>query len=142
MNPTDLIRNVDHAAAMNDRWLFIASLVLLGAFRHEVAWAVLAATGVILSACYMLWMFQRVVFGPVTHEENRHLKDLSLRERLVFAPLRILIFWMGVMPQPFLDRMQPALDRTLELSRQRIAAGAVMHTLPGAFFQLPAGGGR
>ena len=96
----------------------------------------------ILSACYMLWMFQRVIFGPVTHEENRDLKDLSLRERLVFAPLLILIFWMGVMPQPFLDRMQPALDRTLELSKQRAAAAAAMHTLPGALLPAAAGGER
>jgi NADH-quinone oxidoreductase subunit M len=97
-------------------------LVLLGAFKHQTMWAVLAATGVILSACYMLWMFQRVVFGPVTHEENRKLLDLSLRERLVFAPLLIFIFWMGVMPQPFLDRMQPALDRVLQLTNDRAAA--------------------
>jgi NADH-quinone oxidoreductase subunit M len=117
-------------------------LVLLGAFRANAWWAAIAATGVILSACYMLWMFQRVIFGPVTHEENRDLKDLSLRERLVFAPLLILIFWMGLMPQPFIDRMQPALNRTLELSKQRAAAAAVMHTLPGAPFQLPTGGQR
>jgi NADH-quinone oxidoreductase subunit M len=118
--------------------------ILLGAFQmpDNRIWAILAATGVILSACYMLWMFQRVIFGPVTHEENRNLKDLSLRERLVFAPLLILIFWMGVMPQPFLDRMQPALNRTLELSKQRTAAAAVMHTLPGALFRLPTGGER
>jgi len=117
-------------------------LVLLGAFRANAWWAAIAASGVILSACYMLWMFQRVIFGPVTHEENRNLKDLSLRERLVFAPLLILIFWMGVMPQPFIDRMQPALNRTLELSKQRAAAATVMHTLPGALFQLPTGGER
>jgi NADH-quinone oxidoreductase subunit M len=117
-------------------------LVLLGAFRANWWWAAIAATGVILSACYMLWMFQRVIFGPITHEENRNLKDLSLRERLVFAPLLILIFWMGMMPQPFIDRMQPALNRTLELSKQRAAAAAVMHTLPGALFQLPTGGQR
>jgi NADH-quinone oxidoreductase subunit M len=67
----------------------------------------------------MLWMFQRVVFGPVTHEENSRLSDLSLRERLVFAPLLVLIFWMGFAPQPFLDRMQPALDRTLQLTNER-----------------------
>src|SRR5499433_3614125 len=66
-------------------------LVLLGAFRANPWWAAVAATGVILSAVYMLWMFQRVMFGPVTHEENRTLKDLSVRERLVFAPLLILI---------------------------------------------------
>ena len=94
-------------------------LVLLGAFKHQVTWAVVAATGVILSACYMLWMFQRVVFGPVTHEENRKLTDLSFRERLVFAPLLVLIFWMGAAPQPFLDRMQPALDRVLQTTNDR-----------------------
>ena len=95
-------------------------LVLLGAFRTNHWWAVWASTGVILSAIYMLGMFQRVVFGPITHEENRNLTDLSLRERLVFAPLLILIVWMGVTPQPFLDRMQPALDRTIALVEQRI----------------------
>jgi NADH-quinone oxidoreductase subunit M len=94
-------------------------LVLLGAFRTNHWWAVWASTGVILSAVYMLWMFQRVVFGPITHEENRNLTDLSLRERLVFAPLLILIVWMGVTPQPFLDRMQPALDRTIALVEMR-----------------------
>ncbi len=99
-------------------------LVLLGAFRAQPLWAALAATGVILSACYMLWMFQRVMFGPVTHAENEKLPDLSLRERLVFAPLLVLIVWMGVMPQPFLDRVQPALDRTLALAHQRMGAQA------------------
>ncbi len=79
----------------------------------------LAALGVILSACYMLWMFQRVFFGPVTHAENEKLSDLSFRERVVFAPLIVLIFWMGFTPQPFIDRMQPALERTLALAHQR-----------------------
>src|SRR5947207_3639350 len=74
-------------------------LVLLGAFRAHAWWAGVAALGVILSAVYMLWMFQRVMFGPVTHKDNEKLTDLSWRERLVFAPLVILIFWMGVMPQ-------------------------------------------
>jgi NADH-quinone oxidoreductase subunit M len=95
-------------------------LVLLGAYRTERWWAVIAALGVILSACYMLWMFQRVLFGPVTHTENERLSDLTLRERLVFAPILFLIVWMGVMPQPLLDRMQPALDRTLELAKARV----------------------
>ncbi len=96
-------------------------LVLLGAFRADKWWAIWAASGVILSALYMLWMFQRVFFGPVTHPENAKLVDLSTRERLVFAPLLVLIVWMGMTPQPFLDRMQPALDRTLDLTRTRYA---------------------
>jgi NADH-quinone oxidoreductase subunit M len=99
-------------------------LVLLGAFRTQPLWAAVAAVGVILSAVYMLWMFQRVMFGPVTRPENERLKDLSWRERLVFAPLLVLIFWIGVAPQPFLDRMQPALDRTLALIRHRYQASA------------------
>jgi len=99
-------------------------LVLLGAFRTNWAWAAWAASGVILSALYMLWMFQRVMFGPVTHAENEKLSDLSGRERLVFAPLLLLIVWMGVAPQPFLDRMTPALERTLELSQMRAVMSA------------------
>jgi len=94
-------------------------LVLLGAFRTNPIWAIIAATGVILSALYMLWMFQRVFFGPVTHAENETLADLTTRERLVFAPLVILIFWMGVYPQPLLDRAQPTLDRTIALCQAR-----------------------
>jgi len=103
-------------------------LVLLGAFRAQAWWAVVAALGVILSACYMLWMFQRVMFGPITHAENQELSDLNWRERLVFAPLVILIFWMGVMPQPLLDRMQPSLDRMLDLARARTAQTAQLDT--------------
>src|SRR5262245_33061221 len=110
-------------------------LVLLGAFKTKIAWAAVGATGVILSACYMLWMFQRVVFGPITHEENERLGDLTFRERLVFAPLLLLIFWMGVMPQPFLARAQPALDHTLQVTRERAmrsaqAAGLAMPAEP------------
>ncbi len=112
-------------------------LVLLGAFKTSFAWAAVAASGVILSACYMLWMYQRVVFGPITHEENNRLGDLTLRERLVFAPLLVLIFWMGVAPQPFLDRMQPALDRTLELTKQRAVMSATA-----AGLDLPSALGR
>ncbi len=118
-------------------------LVLLGAFMTKFSWAAVAATGVILSACYMLWMFQRVVFGPIVHEENRGLGDLTLRERLVFAPLLLLIFWMGFMPQPFLDRMQPALDRTLELTHQRAErSAALVERAPGIrLVSAPSGDG-
>jgi NADH-quinone oxidoreductase subunit M len=117
-------------------------LVLLGAFRAKWWWAALGATGVILSACYMLWMYQRVAFGPITREENRNLKDLTLRERLVFAPLLILIFWIGFMPQPFLDRVTPALTRTIELAKRRAVAAAALQSPPGVSLRLPARGER
>jgi NADH-quinone oxidoreductase subunit M len=105
-------------------------LVLLGAFRTQKWWAAVAALGVILSAVYMLWMFQRVMFGPVKHPANEKLTDLTLRERLVFAPLLFLILWMGVMPQPFLDRMLPSLEHMLDLSRMRAASAQAMSSAP------------
>ena len=104
-------------------------LVLLGAFRTNFWWAGFAAVGVILSAVYMLWMFQRVMFGPVTHAENEKLPDLTGREKLVFAPLLLLIFWIGVQPQPIISRVEPALARTLELMQERAAASKRMAEL-------------
>ncbi len=96
-------------------------LVLLGAFQHpdNRIWAILAATGVILSACYMLWMYQRVIFGTITNAANEGLKDLTPREIAVFVPLLALIFWIGLFPNPILTRMQPSIDHQLELIRTR-----------------------
>jgi NADH-quinone oxidoreductase subunit M len=89
-------------------------LILLGAFQDWPAAAVLSATGVIFAAVYLLWMYQRVFFGKITHEANRGLKDLPLREVAVLAPLIALIIWIGVYPKPFLDRMEPSVARFLE----------------------------
>jgi len=67
----------------------------------------------------MLWMFQRVIFGPVDIAANETLKDLNLREKLVFAPLLILVFWIGFYPNPILSRIQPSIDQSLTLIRTR-----------------------
>jgi NADH-quinone oxidoreductase subunit M len=66
---------------------------------------------VILAAVYLLWMYQRVFFGKITNPANLHLKDLPLREIVVLAPLIVLIVWIGVYPQPFLSRLEPASAR-------------------------------
>jgi NADH-quinone oxidoreductase subunit M len=71
--------------------------------------AVLAGTGVIFAAVYMLLATQKVFFGPIKHKENQHLADLSLRESLVLAPLCIVAVLMGLFPQPFLDAVQPSV---------------------------------
>jgi NADH-quinone oxidoreductase subunit M len=89
-------------------------LILLGAFNASPPWAAAAATGVILGAIYMLWMFRRVIFGPLTNPENQKLQDLNGREILILAPVLALIVFMGVYPQPFLSRMKPAVDLTLK----------------------------
>jgi NADH-quinone oxidoreductase subunit M len=88
-------------------------LILLGAFGYDWRFAAPAALGVVLGACYLLWMYQRVIFGPVRHEENRALRDLSGREIVVFAPLLVLFFWMGIYPGPFLSRIEPSVQSIL-----------------------------
>ena len=88
-------------------------LILLGAFREARPFAIVGATGVVLGAVYMLWMVQRVFFGPVTREANRTLADLSRREFAVLLPLLILIVVLGVYPRPILDRMHGAVDDLL-----------------------------
>jgi NADH-quinone oxidoreductase subunit M len=91
-------------------------LILLGTWQTNRVIAAVSALGVIFGAVYMLWMFQRVMFGPIKHEENKGLKDLSLREALVMAPLIVAIFAMGVFPNPVLSKMQPSIDRFLSKS--------------------------
>ncbi len=84
-------------------------LILLGAFQVSKLYAALAATGVILGAVYMLWMVQRVFFGPVKHEENRSLRDLVPREVILLLPLAIMMLWIGLYPKPFLSRMEASV---------------------------------
>ena len=86
---------------------------LLVIFRANWAWAVFAATGVVLGAAYMLWMYQRVFFGELTNEKNKGLKDLNLREQWTLIPLVIIAFWIGLYPKPFFTRMGPAVDRVM-----------------------------
>ncbi|MFZ2088958.1 MAG: NADH-quinone oxidoreductase subunit M [Desulfobaccales bacterium] len=81
-------------------------LILLGAFEVNKLYAGISATGVILAACYMLWMFQRVMFGKVTNEKNANLTDLSWREIGYFIPLLIFIVWIGVYPNTFLKKTE------------------------------------
>src|SRR5262249_32135248 len=76
-------------------------LILVGAFQVNRALAAIATTGIIFAAVYMLWMYQRVIFGEVTHEENRRLTDLSAREWAVLLPVLLFIVWIGVYPAPF-----------------------------------------
>jgi NADH-quinone oxidoreductase subunit M len=97
-------------------------LILLGAFQITPLWTAAAATGVILGAIYMLWMFRRVVFGPLTRPENQRLEDLNAREICVLAPIVALIFFMGIYPQPFLSRMKSSARVLIErIESQRLA---------------------
>jgi NADH-quinone oxidoreductase subunit M len=94
-------------------------LILLGAFSHLRGAAVIAATGVILSAVYMLWAVRRVFFGPLVHEANRVLHDLTAREKLVAVALVVPMVWIGVHPSTFTDPMDRAVTELIETVSRR-----------------------
>jgi NADH-quinone oxidoreductase subunit M len=84
-------------------------LILIGAFEHHPVATVFAATGVIWGAVYMLWVYQRVAFGPLQNHANKHLEDLKPSEIAYMAPILVLVILMGVYPQPFLAKMEPSV---------------------------------
>jgi NADH-quinone oxidoreductase subunit M len=94
-------------------------LILLGAFRSNPVYAAFATTGVILSAVYMLWMFQRVMFGELKNPANANLKDLSWGEKAVLIPLVVFVFWIGVYPNSFLRNMEGSLNGLLNQVNRR-----------------------
>jgi NADH-quinone oxidoreductase subunit M len=89
-------------------------LILLGAFKSNMTYAILGATGMVLAAGYMLWMLQRVVFGELTKDENRQLTDINLREKLILVPLVVLVFWIGIYPSTFFKPMERSIHSLLE----------------------------
>ena len=84
-------------------------LTLMGVFQVNTWVAAGATTGVILSACYALWLYRRVVMGDLIKESLKTIKDMSTREKAIFAPLVIMTIWMGVYPAPILDRTGPSV---------------------------------
>jgi NADH-quinone oxidoreductase subunit M len=88
-------------------------LILLGTFVTHRWWAVVAVSGVVLAAVYLLWAYQRVFHG-VPDEENASIPDLNLRERAVLVPIIGMIVFIGVYPKPILDRINPSVDALLE----------------------------
>ena len=88
-------------------------LILQGIFVVNKVWAAFAATGIVLGAAYMLWLYQRTMFGTVNNPKNEGLADLSLREFATFTPLLILAVWIGLYPKPFIDRLDTSVDRVM-----------------------------
>ncbi|MGE0616768.1 MAG: NADH-quinone oxidoreductase subunit M [Bacteriovoracia bacterium] len=93
-------------------------LILLGTFKTNPWVAGVAGLGVIFGAVYMLWMFQRVMFGKLENPENKELSDLNLREGVVLAPLVIAVFVMGVAPNFFFAKMEKSVENFLARSSQ------------------------
>ncbi len=101
-------------------------LVLVGAFQANTWVAALAATGVILGAVYMLYLYRRIIFGQLTKEHLMKIGDMSRREIMVFAPLVVLVLWMGVYPSSFLDIMHVSVNNLIDRVESAQAASAAL----------------
>jgi len=100
-------------------------LILMGSFRAYPGWTAVATSGVILGALYLFWMYQRVIFGPVVHEENARLADLSGRELAVIVPVIAMCAVMGLYPAPFLARITPSVEQIVQRMQHVAPATAV-----------------
>jgi len=107
-------------------------LVLLGAYRTHPYAALISTTAVIISAAYLLWAIQRILFNSLDKPENEHIPDLNGRELALMVPIVAAIIWLGVYPAPVLRRMQPAAERFVHLveSRQNAAERGLAQFVP------------
>jgi len=102
-------------------------LILTGAFRAHKGLAILAAIGIILAAVYMLWMWQRVMWGQSRRTENLTLNDISRREMAMLIPVILLILWIGLNPNPLLRRMDASVGQMLDGMRSAMSEANTMH---------------
>ncbi|MFZ2492818.1 MAG: NADH-quinone oxidoreductase subunit M [Thermoanaerobaculia bacterium] len=107
-------------------------LILAGSFKTQPVAATIAASGVILAAIYLLWLVQRVFFGPITNEENRTVRDIAWNEVAAMVPLVVMMVWIGVYPSFFLRKMEPSVKQLI----------SVVQTERGEKVMVAAGGER
>ncbi len=106
-------------------------LILLGTFRVSTLECTLAATALFLGPAYMLYLYRRVIFGTITRADLRNILDLSPREKFVFAPLLVLVLWMGIYPSSFLRPIQASVDHIVaQATAATDAAGLRRASLP------------
>jgi NADH-quinone oxidoreductase subunit M len=100
-------------------------LILIGAFQVGWWWGAFAVTGIVLGAAYMLWLYQRTMFGEITKEENKTLSDLNAREMATLLPIIALCFWIGLYPSPFLRAMEVSVANVIQTVEKGAAGKAV-----------------
>ncbi len=88
--------------------------ILQGALEVSKTWAAFAVSGIVLGAAYLLWLYQRVMFGPITNPKNEHLHDLNFRELMVMLPLCAWALWIGVYPKPYFDILEKPVAKIVK----------------------------
>jgi NADH-quinone oxidoreductase subunit M len=117
-------------------------MILLGAWSANRVWAYWAVWGIVIGAAYLLWLYQRVFWGKITNEENRHLHDLNARELATLVPLVVLCFWIGIYPKPFLEFLhRPAAHIAAVVQPHKFGPGAAPAAAPHAAAALPSEAG-
>ena len=101
-------------------------LILSGSFKTHPTAAVIATSGVILAAIYLLWLVQRVFFGPIDRDENRAIPEIAWNEIAAMVPLLVMMVWIGLYPNFFLRKMTPSVQRLLTVVQQGGERGAMM----------------
>lgn len=96
-------------------------LVIVGAFQVNIWWALLAASGMILGAAYALWLYRRIIFGKLVHADLKTLMDLNFREGTILTSLVVVVFVLGIYPQPFLSIINPAVKNLINQHQTVIA---------------------
>jgi len=91
-------------------------LVLLGAYHTNTWVAFLATSGVVLGAAYMLWLYRRVVFGEVVHDDVRNMHEMNTREMTFFIPIVLLVLWIGLYPKPYFSAMEASVKQLVAQS--------------------------
>jgi NADH-quinone oxidoreductase subunit M len=113
--------------------------ILTGVFLADWRWAAWASLGVILGAAYMLWLYQRVFFGELTHEKNKGLQDVNLREILTLAPLIVMCFWIGLYPKPFFEMTAKSAEKIVAAVSAPEARRLAREAAPRFASRAPAG---
>ncbi len=94
---------------------FIGEFVILrGTYEVSIKYVAWAVIGIVLGAAYLLWLYQRVMFGPVTNPANEHMADLNAREYATLVPLLILCFWIGIYPKPLFRVLERPVQQIVE----------------------------
>ena len=111
-------------------------LVLIGVYQSSTLIAALAATGLVLGAAYMLWLYRRVIFGELDKADLMDILDLDRREIAIFAPLIVVVMWMGIYPEPILDILHVSVENLMTQFNDAVTAhqshiGAVTSTVAG-----------
>ncbi|HEY5611761.1 MAG TPA: Fe-S-binding domain-containing protein, partial [Thermoanaerobaculia bacterium] len=85
-------------------------VILVGVANRSITWAVFASLGIVLGAAYLLWLYQRVFWGPLDNPKNKDLVDLNRREIWTLVPIVACMFWIGLYPKPFFEILQKPVD--------------------------------